>query len=143
LSSPEIDLHRQALLGAPLESVLEPPIKGASEDVTFGACGRNTLQLTARAQSRGLLVLSEVFYPGWRATVNGKDARIYEVDGALRGLVIASGESRIALWYSPRSFWLGALLSVAAFSGTFLAVFFTWRKDRLKAAAAMQETPSP
>ncbi len=132
LSSPGIDLHRQALLGAPLESAIEPRIEGASEDVTFGACGRNTLELTARAQSRGLLVLSEVYYPGWRATVNSKDARISEVDGALRGVVIPRGESRIALWYSPRSFWLGSLVSMAAFSGTLLALFLSWRKKRLE-----------
>ncbi len=130
LDSPDIDLHRQALLGAPLESALEPRVEGASEDVKFGACGPNRLELTARAQTRGLLVLSEVFYPGWRATVNGQAIRIHEVDGGLRGVVVPRGENRIVLRYSPWSFWLGALLTVAAFSGTLLAVFLTWRKDR-------------
>jgi hypothetical protein len=130
LDSPDIDLHRQALLGAPLESALEPRVEGASEDVKFGACGPNRLELTARAQTRGLLVLSEVFYPGWRATVNGEAIRIHEVDGGLRGVVVPRGENRIVLRYSPWSFWLGALLTVAAFSGTLLAVFLTWRKDR-------------
>jgi len=61
-----------------------------------------------------------------------ENERIYRVDGALRGVVVPRGESRVVLRYFPRSFWLGALLTVAAFLGTFLAVFLTWRKDRLE-----------
>jgi uncharacterized membrane protein YfhO len=77
-----------------------------------------------------LLVLSEIFYPGWRAAVNGTPTQIYEVDGALRGVVVPRGESRIVLRYSPWSFWLGAFLTVAAFLGTLFAVFLTWRNSR-------------
>jgi len=130
LSSPEVDLHRKAVLTGRLESALEPLGEGASENVTFGACGRNRLELTVRAQSRGLLVVSEIFYPGWRAAVNGKTTRIVEVDGALRGVVVPRGESRIVMQYSPWSFWLGAFLTVAAFAGTLLAVFLAWRNSR-------------
>jgi hypothetical protein len=130
LGSPEVDLHWQALLGASPEAALEPLVESASEDVKFRACGRNRLELTVRAQSRGLLVVSEIFYPGWRAAVNGKPTQIYEVDGALRGVVVPRGESRIVLRYSPWSFWLGASLTLAAFGGTLLAVFLTWRNSR-------------
>jgi hypothetical protein len=130
LNLPGVDLHRQAFLEAPLGAVLEPAVEGKAEDVKFGACGRNRLELTVHAESRGLLVLSEMFYPGWYATVNGNAAPIYEVDGALRGVVVPRGASRIVMWYSPWSFKLGALLSATAFAGVFLAVFLTWRGDR-------------
>lgn len=130
LDSPEIDLHQQALLEAPLESAIEPRAENASEDVKFGACGPNRLELTVRAESSGLLVLSEIFYPGWRAAVNGNPGRIYKVDGALRGVVVPRGESRIVLRYVPGSFWLGAFLTLTAFSGTLLAAFLTWRNSR-------------
>jgi hypothetical protein len=130
LGSPDVDLHRQALLGAPSEPALEPLMENASEDVKFGVCGQNRLELTVRAQSRGLLVLSEIFYPGWRADVNGKPTRIYEVDGALRGVVVPRGESRIVMRYSPWPFWLGAFLTVAAFLGTLLAAFLAWRNSQ-------------
>jgi hypothetical protein len=131
LDSPEVDLHLQALLDAPLDSALQPRVEGASEDVKFGACGYNRMEMTVRAQSRGLLVLSEMFYPGWRATVEGKSARIYKVDGGLRGVTVPRGESRIVLRYLPWSFVTGAILSLAAFLGTFLGLFLTWRKDRM------------
>jgi hypothetical protein len=45
-------------------------------------------------------------------------------------VVVPRGESRIVLRYSPWSFWLGAFLTVAAFFGTLLAVFLTWRNSR-------------
>ncbi len=141
LDSPEIDLHRQALLRAPLESPLEPRVEGAAEEVKFPAGGRNRIELTARAQSRGLLVLSEVYYPGWRATVDGEPARIYEVDGALRGVVVPRGESRVVFRYSPWSFRIGALLSLAAFLGALLAVLLAWRKSRLIARSEAAAHP--
>ncbi len=130
LDSPEVDLHRQALVDAPLPAVLEPPVEEASEDVRFEAGGRNPLELTVHARSRGLVVLSEMFYPGWHATVNGEDAPIYKVDGALRGIVVPRGESRVVLRYFPWSFRIGAFLTVAAFLGTLLGVFLEWRKSR-------------
>jgi hypothetical protein len=130
LDSQGLDLHRQALVGAPLESRLEPLVAGASENVQFGACGRNGLELKVHTESRGLLVLSEIFYPGWHATVNGKTARIDQVDSALRGVVVPRGDSSVVLRYEPWTFWLGALLTASAFLGTFLAVVLVWRRSR-------------
>jgi hypothetical protein len=135
LDSQGLDLHRQALVGAPLESRLEPLVAGASEDVEFGACGRNGLELKVHTGSRGLLVLSEIFYPGWHATVNGKAARIDQVDSALRGVVVPRGESRVVLRYEPWTFWLGALLTAGAFLGTFVAVVLVWRRSRRPASS--------
>ena len=130
LESSELDFHRQALVDRPLESALEPRIEGVAENVKFGTCGANRIELTVRAQSRGLLVLSEIYFPGWIATVNGKDGRIYEVDGGLRGVVVPRGESQVVLRYSPRSFWFGAFLGLAAFLGTAVFLFWTWRESR-------------
>jgi uncharacterized membrane protein YfhO len=85
-----------------------------------------------------LLVLSEVFYPGWYATVNGNEARIHEVDGALRGIVIPPGESRIVLKYAPWSVIVGGFLTVLAFAAVLCAVVLRWRKS-----AGSKPTPAP
>lgn len=129
LSSGEVDPRRTALVGAPLGTALEPLAAGAGEDVTFGAYGANRLELKARAQTRGLLVLSEVFYPGWSATVNGNEAQIHEVDGALRGIVIPPGESRVVLRYAPWSVIAGGFLTVLAFLAVLSAVALPWRRQ--------------
>ncbi|MGD0499855.1 MAG: YfhO family protein [Bryobacteraceae bacterium] len=121
LNGKEIDPRRQALIGEPLDVRLALRIEGANEDVSFRAYGPNRLELTAHASSPGLLVLSEFYYPGWRATVNGKEEPIYRVDGVLRGIAIPPGESRVVVQYAPRSVLGGAALSLAAFLGVPLA----------------------
>lgn len=127
LDSPAVDPRRQALLSEPLRTSLEPRLDTASEDVTFDAYKPGNLELKVHAGSRGLLVLSENFYPGWEATVNGNPTTIYKVDGALRGVVIPSGDNRIIMRYAPRSVFVGLWLSLAAFSGTLAAFVLTRR----------------
>jgi uncharacterized membrane protein YfhO len=75
-----------------------------------------------------MLVLSKNFYPGWQASVNGRPARIYEVDGALRGIVINAGESRVVLDYAPGWLTAGAVLTLAAFGGTLLGFILLGRQ---------------
>jgi len=41
--------------------------------------------LKAEMTCDGMVVLSDTYYPGWSAKVDGKPAQIYEVDTALRG----------------------------------------------------------
>jgi uncharacterized membrane protein YfhO len=61
-----------------------------------------------------LLIVSETFYPGWEATVDGKPEPIYEVFGALRGVVLESGSHRVEMRYQPGVVTLGAALSFSA-----------------------------
>ncbi|PYT35673.1 MAG: hypothetical protein DMG58_01370 [Acidobacteria bacterium] len=133
LGAPGVDLRRVALLAAPLdvrrpEAGLEPLQNGAPEEVTVQRYQPNKLEIGVRARSRGILVLSELFYPGWRASVNGRPARIYEVDGALRGVVVNAGESHVALAYAPGWLTAGAVLTLAAFGGTLLGCVLLGRK---------------
>jgi hypothetical protein len=73
----------------------------------------------------GLLVLSELYYPGWKARVNGSPEPISEVDGGLRGIPVPAGESQVAVDYSPASVMLGAVLSGLTFL-LILAAAATW-----------------
>jgi hypothetical protein len=117
----QFDPRRQAAVTEPLNAALAARVEGASEDVSFQRYEPNRLELTAHAASSGLLVLSEFYYPGWRATVNGKDAAIYRVDGSLRAIAVPAGVSKVALDYAPRTVYAGAALSLAAFLGVGLA----------------------
>ncbi|MCL5743280.1 MAG: YfhO family protein, partial [Acidobacteria bacterium] len=126
--SPEIDLHEQALLDARLETALEPRVEGAGESVTFRSYRASRMELSVRAESQGLLVLSEIFYPGWRATVNGAGQPIHKVDGGLRGIVVSKGESRVVVSYTPWSVYIGAFLTLGAFLGV-LGAFILRRRE--------------
>ncbi len=128
LGAPGVDLRRTALLAAPLDVNLDPLQDGAPEEVTVDRYRPNRLDLSVHARSRGLLVLSENFYPGWQAGVNGHPARIYEVDGALRGIVVDAGENRVVLDYAPAWLAPGALLTLAAFGGTLVGFLLLRRR---------------
>jgi hypothetical protein len=90
-----------------------PRTAGAkTERVRFRRYEADHIALDVVAGGAGLLVLSEMYYPGWIATVNGKAAKIYPVDGALRGIHVSAGSNAIELEYAPSSFHTGAALSL-------------------------------
>jgi hypothetical protein len=66
------------------------------------------LKIDARAPA--YLVLSEVWYPGWRATVNGEDAPVLRANHALRAVPVPAGESTVRLWFAPSSWRWGVIL---------------------------------
>jgi uncharacterized membrane protein YfhO len=80
-----------------------------------------------RTSGQSLVVFSEVFYPGWIATVNGAERPIVEVDGALRGVVVPAGESQVQLRYRPMSILAGSILTTFTFAGIGLWAFFSRR----------------
>jgi hypothetical protein len=64
--------------------------------------------------SGGVLVLTDTWYPGWKATVDGRAATIHRVDYLLRGVALPPGRHRVEFRYDPMSWRVGALVSVAA-----------------------------
>jgi len=68
----------------------------------------------------GLLVFSEVYYPGWRATVDGSPAQLVRADYVLRALCVPAGEHRIEMVYDPSSLKVGLAITglmLASISG--------------------------
>jgi hypothetical protein len=120
LNQPGFDPHRTAVIDG--GAVLDPLAAGVPEAVAFVTLHANRLELKAHTGSRGLLVLSEMFYPGWQAVVSGVPARIYRADAGLRAVVIPAGDSVVVLKYRPWSVYCGGALTLAAFLGTFILV---------------------
>ncbi len=87
----------------------------ATEGVDIQGLSGGHIAAHVRAAKDGVLVLSELFYPGWQARVNEKPAGINEVDGGLRGIPVLQGESQVMLDYAPPSVILGAMLSGLTF----------------------------
>ena len=119
LEEPDFDPLRVAFVSEPLATELEAEAP-APPSIAFNTYQADRMQLTVGVPSRAMLVLSEIYYPGWEATVNGQAAHIYKVDGLLRGVVVSAGENRIMLRYRPRSILVGAALTAFAFAGTFI-----------------------
>ena len=60
----------------------------------------------------GYLVLTDAFYPEWRATVNGEAALIYRADVMFRAVQVPAGQSTVVFEYSNNSFHLGLLITI-------------------------------
>jgi hypothetical protein len=72
------------------------------------------VELAATMETAGLVVLSDTFYPGWEAEVDGAPAPIVRVNYFCRGVFVARGTHRIAFRYRPGSHRAGVLVSTVA-----------------------------
>jgi hypothetical protein len=118
----------RATQGATQEDPDEASDAAKSAAITYGRRQPDEFELDAELSSSGLLVISEVYYPGWIATVNGQPAHIYKVDSILRGLLLSPGRNHIVMQYRPMSIHIGAILSAIAFLFTFIFAAFAFRR---------------
>jgi hypothetical protein len=71
------------------------------------------LWIEVSLEQPGFLVVSDSWYPGWRATVDGTPASILKANLALRAIPLDAGEHQVRLVYDPLSLKVGALVSAA------------------------------
>jgi hypothetical protein len=116
LDAPDFDPARSAMLNAALPETLEPA-GSVVDQAQVESYAAEKIAVRVHAGSRGLLILSELYDPGWTARVNGAVQPIYEVDDGLRGIVVPAGDSRVTLEYAPAAVRAGGIVSIAAFAG--------------------------
>ncbi len=81
---------------------------GAQAEVKLKEAGNNNkLVLACKNQEAGWLVLTDVFYPGWQAIVDGKESEIKRANFAFRAVKLSPGEHEIIFAYEPLSFTAG------------------------------------
>ncbi len=81
----------------------------------------------------GLLVLSDLCYPGWKVKVNGREAKVVKTFGLLRGVLIGAGRNEVVFYYRPLSVYAGIIISLTTFIVWILILNFRRRKRRLVA----------
>jgi hypothetical protein len=114
---PSFDPAHEAIIERPLETPIESESLKDAVDVRWITDEPGKLELDVAAADAGLLVLGEVFYPGWTATVDDSPATIYRANGLLRAVQVPKGMHRVVLRYEPASVRWGALLTVLTFLG--------------------------
>jgi hypothetical protein len=128
IDKPGADFHNVAIIETPLPRNLDPNTAGDS--VLFRSYEADSMSIDVNTAGTALLVVSEVFYPGWKATVNGQPAEIRKTDGALRGIVVPGGFSHVVMEYSPASFYTGIGLSLLTAACVMTAWILLWRRRR-------------
>jgi hypothetical protein len=94
----------------------EPPLeRGGTGTVDIVSYDNNRLVLNAETQGQTLLILTDNFFPGWRALVDGEETPILETTGSFRAVPLArEGRNRIEFLYRPISFFGGLQIAAAA-----------------------------
>jgi uncharacterized membrane protein YfhO len=93
---------------------------------------RVEVQVTTSTET--VLVLTDAYYPGWMATVNGQPTTIYRANVMFRAVRVPAGQSTVVFEYKPA--WLpGAfILGAAAWIATAGLIVWLWRRSRLNPA---------
>jgi len=84
------------------------------EEARIIGYGVNRVSVEARLACRGMLILTDAWFPGWSASDGGRPLRIHEACAAVRGVVLEAGTHRVEFVYRPASVIAGGALSALA-----------------------------
>ena len=71
-----------------------------------------TVEVNIQTHSAGWLMVRDLFYPGWQATVDGKPVRVLAANGICRAVAVPAGSHRILFTFQPWTFQAGFLVGV-------------------------------
>jgi hypothetical protein len=77
----------------------------------------HSVRLEVDAPARSLLVLTDTWYPGWKASVDGRPAAIRRVNWHFKGVYLEPGAHRVRFDYRPRGLVPAAIVSALALAG--------------------------
>ncbi len=121
----EVDLEMEVMIepqdcSVPLEA-------GGSGEAAIVREGSRFVEIEARGERGGWLILSDTYYPGWRAFADGAAVELVPANVAFRGLWLPPGEHLVRLEYRPFSFLIGSAASVFGMLSVAL-LRWMWRK---------------
>ena len=107
----KLDFRRVVMLEkSPAERV--EPLRAEEPIPVFKRYDTRGAEIRVNLKSAGLLVLSDIYYPGWVAKVDGRKTKIYRADYLLRAVVVPAGEHTVEFEYVCPAFGWGAAISV-------------------------------
>ncbi len=89
----------------------------------------DSITVRATLEQPGVLILSEVWYPGWEARIDGQPVPIYRADGLLRAVYLQPGTHTIAFSYTPWTVKAGLALSALGWVAFISVGVSEWRKQ--------------
>ncbi len=89
----------------------------------------NEIRIDASTRRNAYLVVSEIYYPGWHADVDGTDRKIYRADYCLRAIPLEAGEHHIDLRFEPASFRRGAAITGVTLILALAGGWFSYRRE--------------
>ncbi len=95
---------------------------GAPDQVSILQYAPERVVVKANLGGNGLVVLADMWYPGWRAYVDGAEQPIYRVYHAFRGVSVLAGSHTVEFVYQPVTVIWGAVVTVASLVALLVAI---------------------
>jgi hypothetical protein len=95
----------------------------------------NAMEVRTSSASPAILVTSDAYYPGWKVSIDGQNARLFRADYAIRGVWLPAGQHVVRFQFRPRSFYYGATISAISLLALLVifsrALILTARRKRV------------
>ena len=131
----KLDLRHEAVADAKFRELLKPVAEQAADSaalVTLTAYEPNQLTYDVTSARGGVVVFSEIYYPGWTATVDDQPVEVGRVDYVLRALTVSPGQHKVVLSFFPKSLDTTETIAYASLGVlvllVLLALFLSYRK---------------
>jgi hypothetical protein len=138
LADPSFDPHTTVLLSEPLPGAAAPALSNASPGtVEMTHYEPTRIDLNANATAPSVLLVTDKFDAGWKARVDGAEAKIVRANYAMRGVFLPPGQHQVTMSFEPPIKWLYvSLAGIALAIVLLLFLLFAPRRDAQPAAAA-------
>lgn len=130
-----VDLHAAAVADKKFEAVLGKSQKqDEASKVTITKCEPNMQTYDVESKNGGVVVFSEVYYPGWTATVDGESVEVGRVNYILRAINVKPGKHKVVMEFRPQTVTNTETVAYVAFAILVLTIivciFLNVRKAR-------------
>ena len=131
----KMDLRHEAVADKRFEPVLKTAARQDSTSrVKLVSYMSNSLKYDVSSAEGGVIVFSEVYYPGWTATVDGKSADLGRVNYLLRAVNVAPGKHTVELTFHPKSVTATETVAYVSYAVLLLlialGVYVEWKKNK-------------
>ena len=116
IGHPTFDLHRFVVLPEAARAE-HTATNGTTALVRSQRITPHRVEAEVQADGPTWMVISQAFHPAWRATVNGRRARVWRANHAFQAVALPAGASSVRLIYADRMFRVGACVSLVAAAG--------------------------
>ena len=121
----KLNLRHEAVADTRFKTVLgEATPQDSTSVVKLTAYAPNQLTYEVKSATGGVMVFSEIYYPEWTATVDGKPIEIGRADYVLRALKVDKGQHQVVLTFDPKSVKQTETVAYAAYVVLLLVVLF-------------------
>ena len=128
----KVDLRHEAVADKRFEETLgASTAQDSTSAVTLLSYEPNRLKYEVNSEKGGVVVFSEIYYPGWTATVDGKEVELGRVNYILRALRVEGGNHQVELAFFPRSITITETIAYCSYGVLILllllAIGMKWR----------------